>query len=297
MKVWVVVPIMAISLTASAQAPAPPPASDPLSALETKYAKIKAHPVWAKPGAQEVLRTAHDTLRDGYAQKKWPDVGLEDLAVEALQEGQDLFEDPVKRWGPTTAEQTQDFLGQTTIGPWQMTTSNIRNVYGKPYGVMRGWSETDLTVFCGKHPEIQAAMIADYIGQACAQYGRRSPYAIQSYFWLDAFCRGKIGQGAWDDSVLKRPMKESGFYAKQIVCGHRDQKYGLLYWLAVTESWDEARELIHAWKTEVKYEWVMDGKGGHAEPTKQPGGFGLRSGDLKYVPDDAVRKKLAALLE
>ena len=41
----------------------------------------------------------------------------------------------------------------------------------------------------------------------------------------------------------------------------------------------------------------MDGKGGHAEPTKQPGGFGLKTGDLKYVPDEAVRKKLAALLE
>lgn len=248
------------------------------SALDEKYEKIRRHPAWAGPGAQEVLRVAYETLREG----KWKHVGLEDLVVESLQEGRILFEKPEKRWGPTTAAETKDFIGQTTIGPWQITITNIRNTYGAKYGVDPKWTDGEIARFCAKNPRVQAAMICDYIEGTYARYGRRSPYAIQAYFWLEPFVKGESAQGPWDESVLKRPMKESGFYAKQIVCGHPHQPYGLLYWLGYTEAWAEAEQVVRAWSEAKRHVWATD----HAEATKEEGGFGLQAEDLKHVPDD-----------
>lgn len=259
-----------------------------LQSLDERYEKIRAHPAWEKPGAQEVLRVAWETLRAG----KWKEVGLEDLAVESLQEGRSLFEKPEKRWGPTTAEETKDFVGQTTIGPWQITIANVRNIFGAKYGVKKEWTDAEIAAFCAKNPKVQAAMICDYIEGTYTRYGRRSPYAIQAYFWLEPFVKGESARGPWDESVLKRPMRESGFYAKQIVCGHKNQPYGLLYWLALTGAWDEARDLARVWRETKRHEWTEGG----ARPTKEPGGFGLASDDLRYVPDEAIRARLAKLL-
>lgn len=269
--------------------------------LDAKYERIKAHPCWKAEGAQEVLKVAWETLREGYRRGEWSLVGLEDLVVESLQEGRGLFENPKKRWGPTSAEETKDYLGQTTIGPWQITTTNIRKRFGLKYGVKEEWSDAEVAVWCARRPGIQAAMISDYIQDAYERYGRRGPYAIQSYFWLEGYCTGKIGGGAWDESVLKRPMQESGFYAKQIVCGHRHQPYGLLYWLAYTGATEEVKELLRRWKEEHRRQWVVDDRDlphrGRAEATDEPGNFGLAPDDLKYVPDEAIRARLAELLK
>lgn len=248
------------------------------TALDEKYEKIRRHPAWAGPGAQEVLRVAYETLREG----TWKRVGLEDLVVESLQEGRILFEKPEKRWGPTTAAETKDFVGQTTIGPWQITITNVRNTFGAKYGVDPKWTDAEIARFCAKNPRIQAAMICDYIEGTYARYGRRSPYAIQAYFWLEPFVKGESAQGAWDESVLKRPMKESGFYAKQIVCGHPHQPYGLLYWLAYTGAWEEAEQVVRTWEETPIHVW----KGDHAEATEHRGNFRLGAEDLRHISPD-----------
>jgi hypothetical protein len=54
-------------------------------------------------------------------------------------------------------------IGQTTIGPWQLTVSNIRHVYGPRYGVDPNWPDAQVYTFCRDHPDIQAKMIIDYI--------------------------------------------------------------------------------------------------------------------------------------
>jgi len=283
--------VLALILSRAAAGPAAQDAGRAASpSLDARFQKMSAHPRWSKPGAQEVLRTAYETLKEGRAKGQWPSVGLEDLATHALQEGSVLFERPAeRRWGATSAAETKDFIGQTTVGPWQMTTDNIRGRYGAKYGVQRDWSPAQVVEFCARNPKAQAGMILDFIEGNYGRYGRRGPYAVQAYFWLQPFLKGESGQGPWDASVLTRPMKDSGFYAKQVLCGVSHQVHGLLYWLAVNEAWDEILEVAAAWRNQRK----LDAAG---RATQEPGGFELKPEDLKYMPDATIRERIARCL-
>jgi hypothetical protein len=264
-----------------------------LDDLDRRYAAILAQSSDFGPGGRIVLDTAYRTLRAGRAEGKWPLVGLEDLWVEAIQRGRGLFNAPEQRWGKTTAEETKDMIGQTTIGPWQITVTNVKTKYGLPYGVQRDWSDAQVYAYCRDHPEIQVRMIADYIQEAYAKYGARGPYGIQRYFWLEAYVRGWIGRGAWDQSVLPTPpdgdwtkltpeMKaDTGFYAKQVLVGWRGNPRGLLYWLWVTGDTDGIRTALRRWRDQTWMNW--DEATGDAVGTREPGSFAIQPDDLRYL--------------
>ncbi|MCP4594598.1 MAG: hypothetical protein GY842_28030 [bacterium] len=261
--------------------------------LDQRHTAILAHSKPYRDGGRTVLEVAHRVLREGQAHGKWSAVGLEDLWVEAIQEGASLFNDPQRCWGRTTAVETKDMLGQTTIGPWQITITNVKTVYGLPYGVQSDWPNDRVYAFCRAHPEIQAGMIADYVQEAYTRYGRRGPYGIQRYFWLEAYVRGWIGQGTWDESVLPTPpdgdwckltpeMKaDTGFYAKQVLLGWRGNPRGLLYWLWVTGDEDAIRDALRAWRDQRKMVW--DDVRSDAISTSQPGGFAIQPADLRHL--------------
>lgn len=275
--------------------------------LDRRYARIRAASTPYGDGGTVVLETAYRTLREGYAAGRWPLVGLEDLWVEAIQEGAGLFNAPERRWGKTTAAETKDMIGQTTIGPWQITVTNVKTKYGLPYGVQPGWSDAQVYAYCRDHPEIQVRMIADYIQEAYTDYGRRGPYGIQRYFWLEGYTRGWIGQGAWDKSVLPEPpdgdwkkltpeMKaDTGFYAKQILVGWRGNARSLLYWLWVTGDTDAIRATLRTWRDQRRMIW--DEAHDRAVLTDEPGHFAIRPEDLRYLePFPECRADLAQLV-
>ncbi len=240
---------------------------------------------------REVLKTAYDALVEKHQIKEGTLVSLEDLWTHALQEGQILFTQPERLWGETTAEETSDMIGQTTVGPWQLTVWNIRDIYGPRYGVDPDWNNSEVQEFCKSHPDIQAKMIIDYIQLSYEDYGVRSPYAIQRYFWLEPFVKGKIGQGVWDNSVVaKAPdgdwskltdemKRDTGFYAKQIVCGIHYNNLGLLAWLSITGDKEGVAHLIEIWDQCPEYRWEDD----KAVPTDEPGNFSLSWGDFEYL--------------
>ncbi len=261
--------------------------------LARRYELILAHSGNWGEGGKIVLDVAYNALREGRAAGKWDKVGLEDLWAESIKEGGGLFNKPDKRWGKTTAQETKDMLGQTTIGPWQITVQNVKSEYGLPYGIQRDWTNQQVYDYCRDHPEIQAKMISDYIQKAYTTYGRRGPYGIQRYFWLEAYVKGEIGKGAWDKSVLPTApdgdwrkltpeMKaDTGFYAKQLVCGTSYNPYGLLYWLWVTKDDAGIRYLLRTWRDQKLMVW--DGAMNDAVPTDKPGDFAIRPDDLKYL--------------
>ncbi len=214
-------------------------------------------------GGKQVLAVAANTLAKGKAEGKWPDVGLEDLWAHAIKEGRGLFNDPEKRWGDTGPEMTGDMIDQTTVGPWQVTLDNIQNRYGEPYGVDPDWEKERVYSYMRRHPEHQAAIASDIIQRNYDDWSVRGPFAIQSYFWLLAYVKGEIGQADWDVSVLSdedRSMKETGFYAKQIVCGSKTNPYGLLYWLWATGKPDEIRQVLETWKNQKEVRWNEEKK-------------------------------------
>jgi hypothetical protein len=261
--------------------------------LDRRYRAIVGHCESFGDGGRIVLEVAYRTLREGKAAGRWPAVGLEDLWVEAIQEGASLFNDPDRRWGKTTAQETKDMIGQTTIGPWQITITNVKTTYGLPYGVRPGWPDEKIYAYCRDRPEIQAKMIADYVQEAYTQFGRRGPYGIQRYFWLEGYVRGWIGQGRWDRSVLPTPpdgdwtkltpaMKaDTGFYAKQVLVGWRGNPRGLLYWLWVTGDTTAIREVLRTWRDQRRMSWDEDTA--EAVLTDEPGFFAIHPEDLKYA--------------
>ena len=248
-------------------------------------------------GGREVLETAYHTLAAGRAMGRWPDVGLEDLWSHAIKEGRGLFADPTTRWGRPTAARARDVVGQTTIGPWQMTLRNVQRLYGQPYGVRYDWPAADVFRFVEDRPGVQAGMICDYVATSYASLGPRGPLAIQRYFWLSAFVKGDIGQAAWDRGVLPEapdgdPAKltyamrrQTGFYAKQILLGTRANPRGLLYWLWVTGDLDAIRATLLAWKQQRDVTWNE----GPADVLylESTGHYAIVVDDLKYVPDEA----------
>lgn len=264
-----------------------------LDDLDRRYEAILERIEPFGEGGKIVLDTAYRVLREGKAEGKWPRVGLEDLWAESIKEGRSLFNQPERRWGKTTAEETKDMIGQTTIGPWQITVTNVKTIYGLPYGVQPDWPDAKVYVYCRDHPEIQAKMISDYIQEAYTKYGKRGPYGIQRYFWLEAYVKGWIGQGEWDKSVLPTApdgdwtkltpeMKaDTGFYAKQLLLGSRHNPYGLLYWLWVTGDEAGIREALRTWRDQKKRVW--DDELGDAVLTEEPGDFAIRPEDLKYL--------------
>ncbi len=261
--------------------------------LDRRHQAIAAASDAYGEGGGIVLDTAWRVLREGRAEGRWPLVGLEDLWVEAIQEGASLFNKPDRRWGMTSAAETKDMIGQTTIGPWQITVTNVRTRYGLPYGVSPDWSEAEVYAFCRDHPEIQVKMIADYIQEAYTDYGRRSPYGIQRYFWLEGYTRGWIGRGRWDESVLPTPpdgdwtkltpeMKaDTGFYAKQVLLGWRGNSRGLLYWLCVTGDDEALRDTLRTWRDQRRMTW--NEASSRAVQTDEPGGYVVKAEDLKYL--------------
>jgi len=260
--------------------------------IDARYRAILPRMGEYGPGGREVLDTAYKVLREGKAEGKWPVVGLEDLWAESIKEGRSLFSKPDRLWGKTTAKETRDMIGQTTIGPWQITVTNVKTIYGLPYGISPEWSNEKVYAYCRDHPEIQAKMIADYIQEAYTKYGRRGPYGIQRYFWLEAYVKGWIGQGQWDKSVLPQApdgdwtqltdeMKaDTGFYAKQLFLGWKHQP-GLLYWLWVTGDKQAIVNALRTWRDQRKMVW--DENLEDAVPTPEPGGFAIHPEDLKYA--------------
>ncbi len=265
------------------------------------------------PGAPDVLEVAYLALRKKHAAGEAQLVGLEDLWSHALQEGLALFNQPDKLWGKTTAEQTADMIGQTTIGPWQMTLWNIRDNYGPRYGIDPKWDNAKIYAFCREHPDVQASMIIDYIQLSYETFGKRSPYAIQRYFWLEPFVKGELGQAEdWTKSVVAKPppggtwqdltpeMKaDTGFYAKQILLGAPYTKTGLLFWLKVTKDDDAIREVLRTWRDQKKIVVAdpQDAPGTPEAPgtmvmenihyitTDQPGGFTIKPEDVVFYKD------------
>lgn len=177
-------------------------------------------------------------------------VGIEDLWATALKEGRTLFV-TAHLWGATSAAQTGDMLGQTTIGPWQITTANARE-YGGIYGIKNEWNDRQVASYLEARPFVQARIAADFIEGSYSEYGRRSPFGIQRYFWLEGFQQKKIGQGVWYASVLaKNPasMPQTGFYAKQLLLGSRFNPEGLLYWLYRSGDEGAVRDTLTLWKS------------------------------------------------
>src|SRR5262249_29476751 len=159
--------------------------------------------------------------------------------------------------------QSRDMLGQTTLGPWQITLANARE-YGAPYGIHNEWTDSQLISFVQGQPGTQARLAADFIEDSYRDYGLRSPLAVQRYFWLDGFLQKKIGQGPWYNSVLAlhpNEMSQTGFYAKQLLLGSRYNPDGLLYWLWISGDEEAIRATLDRWKrdgypitpTDLKY--------------------------------------------
>lgn len=285
-------------LTLWAQPPGDPhptqSTADILTTLLEKYERISQNIDEYGPGGRMVLDVAYFALAKGKAKGKWPLVSIEDLWAHAIKEGRSLFNKPDKRWGRTTAAETHDMIGQTTIGPWQITVTNVKNIYGLPYGVSKDWTNTQVNDYCREHPEIQAMMISDYIQLSYDDYGLRSPYAIQRYFWLEAYAKGEIGQGPWDSSPLAVPpsgkweditpemKRNTGFYAKQLLLGSKYNKHGLLYWLYITKDFEGIKDVFKTWKNQVRYVWKED----RAVPTDEPGNFAIKPEDFKYCTDN-----------
>lgn len=141
-------------------------------------------------------------------------------------------------------------LGQTTIGPWQITLANARD-YGPRCGVQPEWEDRALISYLQSHPVIQACLAAEFIEASYRDLGRRSPLAIQRYFWLDGYLQKKIGLGPWYCSVLAKDqqhMSQTGFYAKQLLLGSRYNPEGLLYWLYRTGDEPAVRETLRLWE-------------------------------------------------
>ena len=250
-------------------------------------------------GGREVLETAYHVLSGGRELDRWPDVGLEDLWAHALKEGRSLFPNPNARWGRTGPRETKDMIGQTTIGPWQITIDNVRRDYGLPYGIHNDWPQRRVFEFCEQRPRVQAGMICDYIQRSYSTLGVRSPYAIQRYFWLEAFAKREIGQGAWDKSVLPVPpdgdwrkltpeMKaDTGFYAKQILLGTPSNPRGLVHWLWITGDTDAIHQTLATWSTQRDGTW--NAQTNTLDLAESTGTFTVRSDDLHYIPDPACR--------
>ncbi|CAN5191278.1 hypothetical protein BH09SUM1_BH09SUM1_07040 [soil metagenome] len=264
------------------------------SAVDDDYAKISLSSLSSgenNTGRAEVLRTAYDTLLEGKAAGKWPLVGLPDLWAHALKEAGGMM-NTERRWGITTAAETKDLIGQTTVGPWQITVANVKNL-GQSYGIDPSWADAEVYEFIRSRPEIQASMACDIIQKNYQSYGVRGPYAIQSYFWLQPFLSGDIGQAAWDKSVLATPpdgdwqkitaeqKRDTGYYGKQLFLGNRDNPYGLIYWLTVTQDEDAIRAAFRTWRDQRRLIW--DEKNHRVETTQEPGGFAIRPDDLKYL--------------
>lgn len=274
--------------------------------LQTCFERILAKSDRFGDGGKVVLETAYHTLAAGQAIHRWPDVGLEDLWTHAIKEGGILFNKPDARWAKTGPQETKDMIGQTTIGPWQITVGNVKNKFGQPYGVGPDWPDADVFAYCKDRPAMQAGMISDYIQEAYAQYGTRSPYAIQKYFWLEAFVKNEISQAAWDKSVLPTPpdgdwrkltpaMKaDTGFYAKQIVCGTKENPFGLLYWLWVTRNDGRIGALLQTWQSQPVRVWEGEVARATDRTTVQ---FSLGLADLVYFPDPAGAAHIATMMK
>lgn len=275
-------------------------------------------------GGQVVLRVAAKALEEKNAAGEGLLVGLEDVWSHSLQEGLALFNKPDALWGKTTAEETSDMIGQTTIGPWQMTLRNIRHTYGKPYGVKESWTDVEIYEYCRQRPIIQAKMIIDYIQQSYETFGKRSPYAIQRYFWLEPFVKGELGQSEdWTKIVVAKPptggtwkdltpeMKaDTGFYAKQILLGTSYTNSGLLFWLQVTSDQEGLHETLRTWRDQKRIIIAPDDapenktmtiEGVRYMQTNQPGGFAISEDDVIYYKDspeinEAVREALRLVM-
>src|SRR5262245_53346001 len=209
--------------------------------LMQRYERIRNSAASHGPGGLAVLDMAYKAMSDSRL------AGLEDLWATALKEGRTLFRSD-RLWKATGPGETGDMLGQTTIGPWQITIENARE-YGSVYGVQSDWSTSKVAAFLEQHPELQAKIAHDFIEESYRNLGRRTPMAIQRYFWLDGYLQKKIGQGPWHASVLAKPgaMENTGFYAKQLLLGSRFNPQGLLYWLYISEDKAGIQETLRTW--------------------------------------------------
>jgi hypothetical protein len=200
-------------------------------------------------------------LKEGYSEGKWRDVYLEELWTHALVEGLVLF-NTERLWGPTTAEETGDMLGQLTVGPWQMTLQNIKT-YGIKYGGDSSWSDTQWLSWIKENPIIQAKMIADFLQNLCDLYGR---------FSIEA-------------------KRQTGCYAKQILLGNRSNPHGLLYWLYVTRDEETIKYILELWnKKQKKYVWDETRK--VAVPTEEKlSGYEIKEEDIIFCDCHTEFKK------
>lgn len=275
-----------------------------LEELEYKAMQMRPYVDQYWEGGSEVFETAVEALKEGYQEGEYSLVSIEDLWTHSLQEGRGLFNDPDRLWGPTGPEETADMIGQTTIGPWQITVWNVQDHFGPPYGVPEDGTPQEVVAWARERPHVQARMIADYIQNAYEIYGKRNPYAIQSYFWLEPFVKGEIGQSPeWWKSPVARPpegktwedltremLQDTGFYAQQIICGHPTQPRGLLFWLAVTGDVEAIEHVLETWSNEPSREWVEKdmplGATGKAVKTDEPANMDIKPEDVRFIANE-----------
>ena len=88
---------------------------------------------------------------------------------------------------------------------------------------------------------------------------------------------------------------DTGFYARQIVCGTKENPNGLLWWLWVTHAHDEIREVLMTWRRQSVRVW--DEAKSAAKPTgEQTIAFAITRVDLRYIPDPAALTRIDGIL-
>ena len=229
-------------------------------------------------GGQDVLDVAYYGLKELHQKGKDPLVDLVDLWSLALMQGIESFRKPDLIWGILQPQTVSLDEADTLVGPWRLSMTWVIFNYGTEYGYQPGWSLPKKEKYFWKHPEVQAKIAADFIQDIYANYGKRSPYALQSYYSLDLFLTDKIGKGPWSDPI-DMAQKFSGFAGKQILLGNNYNVHGLLYWLWTVGDLKGVRETLMSWQNQSK--WVLDDTVGY-RITDTPGNFGIKIEDLIY---------------
>ena len=99
-----------------------------------------------------------------------------------------------------------------------------------------------------------------------------------------------MGQGPWTNSPVAKPpsgnwkditpemMRNTGFYAKQVLLGNNYNQNTLLFWLWVTGDEEGILETLRAWRDQKKLVWKDD----RGVPTDEPGNFAIQPEDVIF---------------
>ncbi len=247
----------------------------------------------------DLLDSSRDALEELNKQGKAPLVELTDLWAVVSQEGTYVTAGNIlnywgMNYGDGTLRAMEETRDDTFIGPWRLDTKDILK-YGPDCGAT-GTLDQIIQSFAD-NSKLEVMIVASKLQDLYAQFGKRSPYALQSYFNLEAYLKGEIGQGKWDDYILvKYPpvtpekLKATGFYGKQLLMGSNTDPsyhyiaklecpYGMMYWIWVSRDYDGIKQTLLTWKNQVK--WVWDHDKNAPVATAEPGNFGITQEDNK----------------